>query len=133
MYILDSLFFVENEMKGMKNMKDYKFEFEVEEVRYPLIFNLNVMEAIQEEYGTIEKWGSLTDGKASEVNVKALKFGLTEMINEAIDIENETSQEKRPFVTTKQVGRLVTKMGINKASEQLTNAVIESTKSNAKN
>ena len=114
-------------------MKDYKFEFEVEGVKYPLMFNLNVMETIQEEYGTIEKWGALTDGKNGEVNVKALKFGLTEMLNEAIDIENETLEVKRPLLTNKQVGRLITKMGLEKAVENLNDAVIESTKSEEKN
>ena len=97
------------------------------------MFNLNVMETIQEEYGTIEKWGALTDGKNGEVNVKALKFGLTEMLNEAIDIENETLEVKRPLLTNKQVGRLITKMGLEKAVENLNDAVIESTKSEEKN
>lgn len=114
-------------------MKDYKFEFEVEGVKYPLMFNLNVMETIQEEYGTIEKWGVLTDGKDGEVNVKALKFGLTEMLNEAIDVENETAEVKRPLLTNKQVGRLITKMGLENAVGNLNNAVIESTKSEEKN
>lgn len=114
-------------------MKDYKFEFEIDGARYPLIFNLNVMEAIQERYNTIENWGALTDGKSNEVNVKALKFGLTEMINEAIDIENEELAEKRPFLTEKQVGRLITKMGLTKMTENLNNAIIEGTKSEQKN
>ena len=114
-------------------MKDYKFDFEVEGVNYPLVFNLNVMETIQEEFGSVQKWGELTDGKGEEVNVKALKFGLTEMINEGIEIENETLEEKRPLLTTKQVGRLITKMGLEKTAENLNNAVIESTKSNEKN
>lgn len=114
-------------------MKDYKFEFEVEGKKYPLMFNLNVMQVIQEEYGTIEKWGALTDGKGGEVNIKALIFGITEMINEAIDIENETAETKKAFLNKKQVGRLITTLGIEKTTEQLNNAVIESTKSEAKN
>lgn len=114
-------------------MKDYKFDFEVEGVKYPLVFNLNVMEEIQEEFGTVEKWGSLTDGKAGEVNVKALKFGLTAMINEGIEIENETTGDDRALLTKKQVGRLITKMGLEKTAENLNNAVIESTKSEEKN
>ena len=114
-------------------MKDYKFNFEVEGEKYPLIFNLNVMEAIQEEYGSVEKWGALTDGKSGEVNVKALKFGLTEMLNEGIDIENEDLEEKRPFLTQKQVGRLITKMGIEKTTENLNNAIIEGAKTEQKN
>lgn len=114
-------------------MKDYKFEMNVEGIRYPLVFNLNVMETIQEEYKTIQKWGELTDGSKGEVNVKALKFGLTEMINEGIDIENENLEEKRPFLTAKQVGRLITQMGTENAVIQLNNAIVESTKSEEKN
>lgn len=114
-------------------MKDNKFDFEVDGVKYNLVFNLNVMESIQEEYKTIEKWGELTDGTSGEVNAKALIFGLTEMINEGIDIENETSEIKREFLTKKQVGRLVTKMGLERMAETLNNAVVESTKSDEKN
>ena len=114
-------------------MKDYKFEFEVEDKKYSLVFNLNVMEAIQEEFGTVEKWGALTDGKGGEVNVKALIFGLTEMINEGIEIENEVSGEQRALLTKKQVGRLVTKMGLENTVSKLNNAIVESTKSEEKN
>jgi hypothetical protein len=118
---------------GGKEMKDYKFEIEVAGVKYPLVFNLNVMEAIQEEFKTVQKWGELTDGSKGEVNVKALKFGLTEMINEGIDIENESLEVKRPLLTAKQVGRLITQMGTANAVTQLNNAIVESTKSEEKN
>lgn len=114
-------------------MKDYKNEFEVDGVKYPLVFDLNSMEAIQEEYQTIQKWGELTDGKSGEVNVKALIFGFTEMINEGIDIENEEKGEKREFLTTKQVGRLITKLGIENSAKKLNETVVESARSEEKN
>ena len=97
-------------------------------VEYPLVFNLNVMEKIQEEYGTIEKWGELTDGKEHEVDAKALKYGITEMINEGIDIENETLDTKRKLVTTRQVGRIITELGTEQTVKNVQNTVIESTK-----
>ena len=114
-------------------LKDYKFDLELENEKYQLMFNLNVMEEIQEEYGTLEKWGELTDGKSGEVNVKALIFGLTCMMNEAIDIKNDTEGLKEPFLTKKQVGRIITKVGLEKSAEKLNEAIIESTKSDAKN
>ena len=114
-------------------MRDYKFDFEVDGVKYFLVFNLNVMELIQEEFGTIEKWGGLTDGSQGEVNLKALTFGFTEMINEGIDIENETAEIKRPLLTRKQVGRLISKAGIETIAEKLNTAIVESTKSEEKN
>lgn len=114
-------------------MKDYKSEFKVEGVKYSLVFNLNVMEAIQEEYGSVQKWGELTDNSSDEVNAKALIFGLTEMINEGIDIENDELETKRKPLTKKQVGRLITKLGLENSAEQLNGIIVESTKSDEKN
>ena len=114
-------------------LKDYKFELEIEEKKYQLVFNLNVMQEIQEEYKTLEKWGELTDGKNGEVNVKALIFGLTCMMNEAIDIENDETGTDKPFLTKKQVGRLITKAGVQKSADKLNQAIVESTKSDLKN
>ena len=114
-------------------MKDYKFDFEVEGKNYQLIFNLNVMQEIQDEYGTIKKWGELTDAKSGEVNVKALIFGLTSMINEATEIKNEEKGLNEPLLTKKQVGRNITTAGIEKSAERLNQAIIEGTKSDLKN
>ena len=109
-------------------MKDYKFEFEVDEKKYSLVFNLNVMESIQNKYGSVQKWGKLTDSKNGEPNVKALIFGFTEMINEAIDIENDENNTDKPFLTLKQVGRIITKAGIQESAKKLNNAITESVK-----
>lgn len=114
-------------------IKDYKFDLEIENKNYTLMFNLNVMQEIQEEYGTLEKWGELTDGKSGEVNVKALIFGLTAMMNEAIEIKNEEEGTNECSLTKKQVGRLITKAGIEKSAKKLNDAIVESTKSDAKN
>ena len=90
------------------------------------------MQEIQEEYETLEKWGELTDGKSGEVNVKALIFGLTAMMNEAIEIENEEKNTNKPLLTKKQVGRIITKAGVDKSANALNEAIVESTK-NTKN
>ena len=109
-------------------MKDNMKSFEYKGKEIKLVFNLNVMEAIQGEYGTVEKWGKLTDGESGEVDVKALKFGFTEMINEAIDIENEENGTNEPFMTTKQVGRIITEVGIEGATKALNDTVVDATK-----
>ena len=113
--------------------KDYKFELEVENKKYKLVFNLNAMQEIQEEYKTLEKWGELTDGKSGEVNVKALIFGLTAMMNEAIEMENDEKGTDKPLFTQKQVGRIITKAGVENSAKKLNEAIIESTQSDAKN
>lgn len=106
----------------------------VNEIEYPLVFNLNVMEKIQDKYETIENWGDLTeakkleDGTKQEVNIGALKFGIREMINEGIDMENEGQEVKREFLSDKQVGRIITSLGIEKITRDVQNTVIQSTK-----
>ena len=70
----------------------------------------------------------MTEGKESEVNISALKFGITEMINEGIDIENECKEPKREFLTEKQVGRIITELGLQKITQKVQDTVIESTK-----
>ena len=42
-------------------MKDFNGNIEYKGKTYKLYFNLNVMQQIQEEYGTIEEWGNLFD------------------------------------------------------------------------
>ena len=109
-------------------MKDYKFEFKLDNEVHTLVFNLNVMETIQQKYGSVQKWGRLTDNKNGEPNAKALIFGFTEMINEAIDIENEKKGINKPLLTLKQVGRIITRAGIQESAQQLNKAITESVK-----
>lgn len=87
---------------------------ETENEKYPVMFSINVFEAIQDQYGSFDNW--VKEIEKEEPNVKALKFALTEAINEGIDIENEKLNEKRPFLTTKQVGRILTEVGIDGAT-----------------
>lgn len=114
-------------------MKEITGSLEYKGKEYKTIFNLNVMEKIQDEYKTVDNWGSLTDGKSGEVNIKALIFGITEMINEAIDIDNDENGTNEPFVSHKQVGRIVTEIGFNKAAELMNDTVVESVKDDSKN
>lgn len=109
-------------------MQDTIKHFKCNEFEYPLVFNMNVIELIQNKYGSYEKWGEMTDGKEQEVNIGALKFGITEMINEGIDIENEGKEPKREFLTEKQVGRIITELGLQKITKKVQDTVIESTK-----
>jgi len=89
---------------------------------YPLVFNLNVMEKIQDEYKTFKNWASLVEN-AEEIDIKALKFGIKEMINEGLDIE-----ESQDFITDKQIGRLLTDVGMKKATQTMQDLVVESSK-----
>ena len=93
--------------------------------KFPLVFTLNVMESIQEKYGTIEKWSELIQHK-DEPDIKALKFFMTEAINEGIEIENEKLNEKRKAVTSKQVGRILTEIGLSETANKIMNTIYES-------
>ncbi len=71
-------------------MKDINDTLKYKGKEYTLVFNLNVLEAIQEEYGTLTDWIEKAYGKGTgEPSAKALAFAIAEMVNEGIDIENE--------------------------------------------
>lgn len=114
-------------------MKEMRNEIEYRGTTYNLVFNLNVMEIIQDEYGTLDKWGSLTDASKGEPNAKAVVFGFTAMLNEGIDIDNEEKGTDIKPLTHKQVGRILTEIGLRQATLQMNKTVIESTKSDEKN
>lgn len=115
------------EMEKWPNI-DYKGK------KYYLVFDMNVVETLQAKYESFNKWSDLvqpTDG--TECNIEALKFGFCEALNEGIDILNEDLEEKLEFLTLKQVGRIITDIGLREVNEKIQNAVIESTKSEEKN
>lgn len=116
-------------------MKEISKTLEYKGKNYKLVFNLNVMEVIQEKYGTLENWGKLTDGEENdgEPNAKAVIFGITAMLNEGIDIENEESGIKEKMLTNKQVGRMITDIGLQSSAQLMNGVVIDSTKSGEKN
>ena len=114
-------------------MKEISKEFEDKGKTYGLVFNLNVMAVIQEKYGTLEKWGKLTDGKDGEPNAQAIIFGLWAMINEYLDIQNEENGTEEKMLTNKQVGRMITEIGLQSSAQLMNGVVIDSTKSGEKN
>lgn len=95
---------------------------------YPIVFNINVMEEIQEAYGSLSAWGSIVENaECGEPKVKDLKIGLMMMINEAIDIENEEKGENAPMLNTKQVGRLITEVGFEAITKKIQELTVAST------
>lgn len=110
-------------------MKEKYGKIQYKDNEFLLVFNINVMENIQEEYGTIDKWSELcqpSDG--AEANAKAIKFGITEMINEGIDIKNEEDgTDIKPF-TQKQIGRMITEIGLENMEKKMEHTISESVK-----
>lgn len=116
-------------------MKEISKTLEYKGKTYKVVFNLNVMEVIQDKYGTLENWGKLTDGAENdgEPNAKAVIFGITAMLNEGIDIDNEENGTKEKMLTNKQVGRMITDIGLQSSAQLMNGVVIDSTKSGEKN
>lgn len=98
---------------------------ETDSEKFPLAFTLNVMEALQDEYVTLSEWSELIRNK-KEPNIKALKFFITEAINEGIEIENEKSGEKRVPITSSKAGRIITEIGLKKVANTITKMITES-------
>lgn len=115
-------------MKNNNEIKEMSEVFQYRDKEYLLVFNLNVLKCVQEKYGSYDKWQGLIypEDKKQECNIEALLYGFKEMINEGIDIQNEEAEEQMPFLTEKQVGRMLTELGIQKMQEKLLNAVKKS-------
>lgn len=98
-------------------------------VEYDLVFNLNVMEMLQDEYGSVEAW-SAKSMESDEPNIKVLKFGFKAMINEGIEIYNEDHiSEQKELVDDKIVGRIISSVGFSNVTDIIANTVINSTES----
>lgn len=98
---------------------------ETETEKFPLVFTLNVMEAIQEKYETIEAWSNLIQ-RDGEPDIKALKFFITEAINEGLEIEAEKTGEKRKAITSKKAGRILTEIGLSGAASKIMATISDS-------
>lgn len=109
-------------------MKEKMSYIETENKKYPLLFNINVMEEIQEQYGSMAEWGAIVENaNGKEPKIKDLKYGLMAMINEGIDIENEGKMSKEPFLTSKQVGRLLSEVGFKEITNKIKELTVNST------
>lgn len=114
-------------------MKDTTQTIDYKGKTYKLVFDLNVMEAIQDEYGSIEAWGNLTEPKKGEPNIKALVFGVMQMINEGIEIDNDDNGTDDKPLTHRKVARILTEVGLDAVSGKAQQAVIDSTVDDSKN
>ena len=100
-----------------------------------LAFNLNVMAKIQAEYGSVNAWASMLEDdpkkpkRGGEPDMQAFLNGFTFMLNEGVEIDNETRQadQHKPPYTQSQVGRLIGKWGQNAVSDAMKHAITGST------
>ena len=96
-----------------------------------LVFNLNVMSQLQEEYGSVDNWVNLLeDGenvRNGEPDMKAFIKGFTFMLNEGVDIENETAEKQKAPYTENQVGRLIGRWGQEAVTKAMKKAVTSGT------
>lgn len=108
----------ESEIKYIETKKGEKF---------PYLFSLNVLSAVQNKYGSLNEWKELIEpADGSEPKIDALIFFFTEAINEGIDIENEEHNQSRELLTSRKVGRIITELGLEEASKKLKEAVVDS-------
>jgi len=107
---------------------DIKY-IELKNEKFPMVFSLNVIEAIQTEFGSLNDWKELIEPKdGGETNLKALLFAFKEAINEGIDIENENLHGNKSFISERKAGRIITELGLSEAGNQLKQIVVDSTK-----
>ena len=99
-----------------------------------LIFDLNVLEELQAKYGSYAAWQKKCYGDGdTEVDIAALKYVFFLMINEQIDIDNEDNGTEEQPVTLKQVGRILTEIGLQNVAGLIEETITRSTESTEKN
>lgn len=102
--------------------------------KYSLVFNLNTMETMQDKYGSLDKWGELTDpAQTGEPDIKAMIFAFEAMLNEGIEIANEDNNTNEPLLTHKQVARIITEIGLKNAQDKMNEVVVNSAGDDSKN
>ena len=111
-------------------MKDKVGYIKTAKRTYPICYNLNVLEEIQDTYGSLTAWGEIVESKEKDsINIKDLKKGLMIMINEAIDMENDNLpvEERKELVNEKQVGRIISEVGFEETTKIIMGLTKEST------
>lgn len=97
-----------------------------------LVFNLNVMAKLQAEFGSVDAWTKLLEDEPDEdgnrkrngePDMDAFLKGFTFMLNEGIDIENETSDAPKAPYSQSQVGRLIGKWGQTAVADAMKTAI----------
>lgn len=116
-------------------MLEIKKYIETGAEKYPVIFSFNVLEEIQDKYESFDKWSHIIEGEEliddewekKEPKIKDIKYFIKIAINEGIDLENEKTNGNRKFLTDKQVGRLISEVGVQKISKIIREVIQTST------
>lgn len=114
-------------------MKSKLQEIEYKDKTYKLAFDLNVMEAIQDEFGSIDAWGKLVEPEEGEPNIKAVVFAATQMINEGIEIANDEDGTDEKPLTHRKVARILTEVGLEQVTSKVKKSATDSTADDSKN
>ena len=64
--------------------------------------------------------------KEGEPDIKALKFFITEAINEGIEIENEKTGGNKKPITTRKAGRILTEVGLSGTANTIMKTITSS-------
>ena len=118
---------------------------ETKNKKYPIAFTFNVLEEIQNKYGSFEDWQHILDGEykaknekgeevwlQGEVKIADFKYFMQIAINEGIDIYNEEkaiNEDQMKPLTSNQVGRLISEVGTKTISEVIKKVIVDSTSS----
>lgn len=79
--------------------------------KYEMFCNINVLQELQDRYGSMQAWADHLDDAKGEASLKAVLDGLAVMINEGIDIANDDGKN-RQMITRKQLGRMVDEVSL---------------------
>lgn len=100
---------------------------------YKLAFDVNVIEVIQKEFGTVNEWISKTSLENGELNVSCIKYGFWAMTNEGINIDNEDQGLEKPNITLSKAGRIISSLGLENVALMISDLITKNFPSPKKN
>lgn len=100
---------------------------EVNGKEYPMMFTLNVIEDIQDEFGSLDEWEEqISPKEKEEPNIKVFKKTVALMINEGIDFMNDENGTNNKFINEKTAGRIISACGFKMINERLKKLISDS-------
>jgi hypothetical protein len=94
----------------MSTLKEKGVSVDIDGAPYTLIFNLNALDAVLEEYGTVNEFHRImSSGKVIEV-MQVVTFLLSVMVNDDIEAQNERLPREKwiPLFTQNGITRHIT-------------------------
>ena len=90
---------------------------------FPILYDINVLEALQDKFGGLSAWSETLSPESGEPPFSAVIDTVEILIAEGIDAKRDEGEDIT-MPSRKQIGRLITRVGLAKTLEIIKNSAI---------